>query len=779
MPVPIKEAINIILARRKERSAVLQNRKDAVLQMVSGLENTRNVLRRGAQNLGKDDLREQYSSTFQKIDLSELQESSDRLLKALDAGIGRFSRDYVSIATVGKERQGKSKLLQAVGGLTNELGNKVIPAFAAGSCTGAVSVIWNTPEMEKGQIRAVIRFQSKEEVLSLVNVYIKAIDPEYFQYHTLQFDQIGRLNLQELKEKIDEYDADKIDTLKNLSKIVTRFDEIRPWAGHSSIESNDPDEIQTFVAQNNGKDSESPERIEFIRYVAVQRADIYLQFYSDVGKVRLVDTVGIGTTQYGAEEAMLHTVDQEADAAIVVTMPGMAEFQKEDLRIYRLLKDNFKNRNLKQWLYYLVNQVIKMTDPNGVQINNVSMCPAVERKIKENFTYAYEHIIDCSDLQQVQDAFIIPVLTSLTENLDEIDSYFIKEIVAAEEQFQQAFLRFQRNLPSKMLPPKVDTIQGLEAQKRGQEFYSRKLSTELHQIVRKWNEMKNDTESTILWRNIEPILDSLDSFIPSPEEISSIIQTNGAITPGALWDLMLHNIRTAITDRFLRIDNDLEEELRTFKNSLVRSLYAELHSLVGAKSTEAEEKGDMVEWLKSMMDTVLNGKDKEEYRQIRRAFQFLYDFRFNTRVQLIQEVRRQLYIINPICDEYASPMIQFTYDNCGSEIHFYLTSRMAVIEDELRYHLRKLYGSPNMAFYAAAEEFYDRLIFASDRDGSKLIDMREIWGGFFQKYGESLSGIDPKDTEMYEIAKNLVEQYNGMLDTVDQYISENERRKIA
>ena len=34
----------------------------------------------------------------------------------------------------------------------------------------------------------------------------------------------------------------------------------------------------------------------------------------------------------------------------------------------------------------------------------------------------------------------------------------------------------------------------------------------------------------------------------------------------------------------------------------------------------------------------------------------MYRFEFNTRAQLIQEVRRQLYIINPICDDkYAEP----------------------------------------------------------------------------------------------------------------------------
>ena len=96
---------------------------------------------------------------------------------------------------------------------------------------------------------------------------------------------------------------------------------------------------------------------------------------------------------------------------------------------------------------------------------------------------------------------------------------------------------------------------------------------------------------------------------------------------------------------------------------------------------------------------------------------------------------------------------------------------MAVIEDELRYHLRKLYNSPNRALYAAAEEFYDRLIFASERRESKLIDMRDIWGRFFQEYSEKLSTAD---MNVFTIVNSLIEMYNEMLETVNTFGSGEE-----
>ena len=165
----------------------------------------------------------------------------------------------------------------------------------------------------------------------------------------------------------------------------------------------------------------------------------------------------------------------------------------------------------------------------------------------------------------------------------------------------------------------------------------------------------------------------------------------------------------------------------------------------------------MVDWLNSMLRDVLN--KKEQYAEIRKGFKFLYEFEFNTRVQLIQEVRRQLYIINPICDEYARPDYQFRPDNCGTSIYFYLTSRLAVIEDELRYHLRKIYGTPNMAFYAAVEEFYDRLTFASNLEGGKVVEMEDVWADLFQEYNAEL---DLTNVEDYEKLSALIQKYNAM-----------------
>ncbi len=74
-----------------------------------------------------------------KIDLHSFQLKQAKLREAFRNIEERFSRKTINIAVIGGARQGKSKLLQTISGLSNE----VIPAFDTSDCTGATSMIKN------------------------------------------------------------------------------------------------------------------------------------------------------------------------------------------------------------------------------------------------------------------------------------------------------------------------------------------------------------------------------------------------------------------------------------------------------------------------------------------------------------------------------------------------------------------------------------------------------------------------------------------------------------
>jgi len=749
----LKNQVDSIIAKRKKKGEELAERKANLLAIKSAVKDNCDNMIRKAREIEDEELKANYTGVFSKINYISLLKSVDLATKKFDEGIKRFNREYISIATIGKERQGKSRFLQAVG----DLDNSIIPAYDATSCTGATSVIWNDPSMRKGSVRAIIAFRRQDELLDIVRPYLNIISPEYLVETNLQFDDVGYINLAALSVQIEEGNANQAEAFKHLSNIVEHFNDIRDLFGSSSITLTDPELIKTYVAQNNGKALDSPDAEYYFKYLAVARADIYCPFYTDTGKIRLVDTVGIGATQTGIETAMLSTVDNECDAAIVVTKP-IAGVQTSDVDLYNNLREYFKLRNTKYWLFYLVNH------HKGHNDNVVgSFCSDVK---KHNWAVADCKIEDCSNQDMVRDDFVLPMIETLINNMDDIDEGFMSEIREVENNVKNELQKFLDSLPALKAIPSTPNDGQLAFEKGCACFHQ--MTAELSRAVNYWGGEKNKPNS-VLWNHVQVILNDLDNIIPSAEQIQEISNQNGALLGSDVWATVLHFVRNEITDRFIVIDDVLEKETLEFKNSLVKILYDELSSLSPESKNSVDSDDESVnktEWLKSMLDNIFDNNPK--YEQIRRGFNFLYQFEFNTRAQLIQEVRRQLYIINPICREYAAPYVDFYKPECGKTIHFYLTSRMSVIEDELRYHLSQLYRTPNQAFYAAAEEFYDRLTFASDINDNRITSMSDIWGSFFQEYS---SKIWEQDEQNRKATKDIADHYTQMVDALESLIN--------
>ncbi|MCD7807055.1 MAG: hypothetical protein LUH19_06910 [Lachnospiraceae bacterium] len=749
----VKAQIDDIITARAEKGEDLKQRKARMEELKKKVNTSFIELTGTVGNISDEALRKEYELAVSSINLRGVLRSMTELIKNMDDGIKRFDRDYISIATIGKEGQGKSRLLQSIGNLENE----IIPAYNGTSCTGATSVIWNDPKIPKGSVRAVITFRQPSDLVDIVRPYINTLDPDYLRNNPLEFDDIPYIPVQIFKLKMKEGDAGQAVALKYLSNICDNFEEIRDLFGSSPLTLTDKTLIKTFVAQNNGKSSDDPEAEFYFKYLAVSRADIYCPFFADVGRVRLVDTVGLGSTQYGIEEAMLNTVDRECDAAIVVTRPDRS-VQTGDQDLYTSLRDHFRQRDTGKWLFYLVNHYKGQND-------NV-VAAFREDLVKYGWVIAGSKIVDSSDQEQVRDEFLIPMLQTLLHNMDEIDAEYVKAIDVKEELVRNEIRCFLEELPN-FKSVNAANPGGVEAFKKGSDCFSR-MSASLSEIVADWGEKKEENNS-LLGAEVQKIINNLDSIIPSAETIDEISKKNGQLLPGDMWTLMLHYVRNEITDRFIAIDDVLEKENRRFKNSLVEVLYRELRQLTEKEEEPdpEEEEVDMVEWLKDVMNQLLDGN--EQYKQIRKGFQFLYQFNFNTRAQLIQEVRRQLYIINPICDEYAQPEINFKKQGLGYAINFYLTSRMSVIEDELRFHLSRLYNTPNRAFYAAAEEFYDRLTFASDISDEHINDMTSVWGSFFLEFSNL---IWKQDAVKYEQVKRMMESYDAMIGVLKDFLGD-------
>lgn len=730
----ISRQIDEILARRKIKAENMKRRR-AELQELKRVLLSCNQLPAKAKKIQDPELQKQCSALLSAVRIPmDVMKTLDQLLRRMDEAVDRFGRDSLNIATVGRARQGKSTFLQAVG----NLGNDIIPAFDAGDCTGAVSVIHNDSAMESGHVRVELTFRSRDELLEIVKGYIDNISPQYLEENHLEYDSIAYISIPELESCIEPGDSGRTIQLEHLRRIVNDFngtsdsrsEPIRNLCGRGSMTLSDPDQIRRFVAQNNGRGEEDPLRENYYSYLAVRRAEIYCRFFTDVGKLVLVDTIGLGDTQYGIEGAMLDTVDKQCDAAIVVTKPDSG-IKDQDQRLYELLRDRFKLRDTSKWLFYLANLQRGFND-NAVD----SFANSVKQK---NFAVAGCRKIDSKNQEMVRSEFLLPMLETLVNNMEDIDRDYVDELEQQCSGLHRRLTEVVSEFPQAESMNSETTV-GLEVAKEGKRCYAR-LTSKLAKQVGWWYAQRNKPNAA-LWNRVKDILNGLESILPSEKELQQVLDESGTMIGADLWQTPLNYVRNEITDQFIAIDGLMEQETLQFKNAIVNDLYHTLKNLAGdSKGAEGENPDeddvDQVEWLWGIMSELIS--DKAEYAQIYKAFQFLHQFEFNVRAQMIQEVRYQLSIINPMTtDYYMQPDYVFSKADAGKAVHFYLTSRLAILEDNLRHSLVKMNRMPNQAFYAAAEEFYDRLTFASDFKNGTFVDMSEIWGEFFTEYSRLL-----------------------------------------
>lgn len=748
----ISNQIDNILLQRKTKAAAMRSRLEQ-MERLQSLVLSFGQFYDKTVSIEDKAIREQYEELFSQLEIPiETINLTDKIIARMEEGVARFERDSLNIATVGRARQGKSTFLQAIG----NLGDDIIPAFDAGDCTGAVSIIRNDSNMEPGQVRVDLTFRTQEELLNIVKGYINNISPEYLEKRPVTYEHIAQISIPMLAKEIKSGDAGRTIQLEHLRRIVDDFkgasdnksESVRKLCGQPGRSLSDPNEIRRYVAQNNGKSIDDPQRENYYSYLAVKQAVINCRFSDDVGKLVLVDTIGLGDTQFGIEEAMLDTVDKQCDAALVVTKPDSG-IKDQDQRLYELLRNRFEYRDTSQWLFYLAN-LQPGYNANAVDtfVNNVR---------ERNFAMAGCSKINCKDQESVRSDFLIPMLNTLLGNLEKIDAAYIGEIDMMCQQLKKELLDAVASFP-KPESMSSETMLGVEVHKLGRDCYHR-LTTNLSKQVSYWYEQRNKPNLT-MWNRVKDILDNLESILPSAEDLQRVLDESGTLIGADIWQIPLNYVRNEITDQFITIDGLMERETLQFRNSIVHDLYESLESLMKQLGSDVQpedenEQLDEVKWLWEAMEPLL--RDKPQYIQIYRAFHFLNKFEFNVRAQLILEVRNQLRIINPMTPEYYMlPNYTFKKSNAGQAVHFYLTSRLAILEDGLRHNLALINKMPNQSFYAAAEEFYDRLTFASDFKNGVFVDMSDVWGEFFTEFSRL---IWASEVERHKSADDVIQEY--------------------
>ncbi|BAY89803.1 MULTISPECIES: hypothetical protein [unclassified Tolypothrix] len=341
---------------------------------------------------------------FKEIDFVTVQQNIAIELEALKKLRINFSRNTLNIGVVGRARQGKSRLLQSLTGLSaNE-----IPDGNRGFCTGVKSKIYHTPNVET---YAPVWFHTEQSFLEEV----------IFPYY-------DKLNLSSKPSTLEEFASSTLpglpEYMRSTSSLVM-YDYLRQnyylnlpmYREMLQVQSPqliEKSQIREYLSQENV----TGERTYF-NYLAVREVHIYSDFPNAyIGQIALVDMPGLGDARLGDEEKLIKSLAEDIDIILFVRRPSPFGdyWTSADVALYDLFHGLMSD--LPQRSFMILNR----TNIDSADSDNLQICQYFQSQLEEMHIKVVECIIaNCADSQEVNTQIIEQVIKYLTTNITSLN----------------------------------------------------------------------------------------------------------------------------------------------------------------------------------------------------------------------------------------------------------------------------------------------------------------------------------------------------------------------
>ena len=627
----------------------------------------------------------------------------DAAMKECDSVYNRFSRERINISVIGMAGVGKSALLQSI---TN-LDGKVIPSADGNDCTGAISVIENHPDMAPNTVKAVITFKTEQQMIDIVQEFLDVMivdEAQKIKIHNMY--QIRDLSMTDIESRMPQHSPHN-SKKQHLRKYIEKYQDWAPLvATGTTLTLTDKAEIQEYVAQHNGEEVGTSQYREFNKYLAVDSCHILCRFnYEDAGKITLLDTVGLGDTTIGIEKNMLKVVKEESDAVIFLhksLTQRSKGIPQAICDVYELIEKNCRNRNLEQWLSWMINR-----DNRPLLGNTNAMVQDAMARLKEiDYAGKLREIVDVSNQQQVQDQFLIPLLQQLQENLKEIDDLYTTDLKSALTAVREEYNRFCTS--AKKVMDSQLTAGGNQTQiDKDIQIMQQRLIAQVNALALDEKDKRN-LPCPILKDRVNGILKDLKDgkLIPSVDVLK---QEHAYLQAHSLYIKHCNVLRNEISQRFAQVDGSLNELVIAVKNSIANILYSDEGCKLG-KVLAADPEKELYEWMADFAEMFLNNSN---YPTLYKAFKNVGSFNFSVNGFLTYEVRACLDLLDPDLTNIPE-VLGSTKQKTVENINFWLYSNVLDVVDEMNDNLKVLFQKPHRAFFALIKEFGDNVIYAEN-----------------------------------------------------------------
>ncbi|MEH2448720.1 MAG: hypothetical protein V7K18_23945 [Nostoc sp.] len=643
---------------------------------------------------------------LREIDCSAIQRSIDTELAALNSLKSRFSRNNLNIGVVGRARQGKSRLLQSLTGLSTA----EIPDGDDQHCTGVRSNVHHNSDV--GETYAEVWFHTERSFLDEV------IAPYYWQLklgsHPLTIQEFADIPLPELPKELAEkrQAAAKYDHLCRYHQNLHRYRNVLSEPSPRRVPRH---EIREYVAQ----DTLDRRRIYF-NYLAVREVKIVCSFPNlDIGQIALVDMPGLGDTGIGDEERMIKTLGQDIDLVLFVRMPkSTGDFwAKEDVELYDMANSALIDLPIKEWSFMVLNQIRGSSD-------NRRNCESLAATISEKHIDVQDFIIaDCANSEQAQTEILDRVLHYLGERVEVLDRQYASAC-------QDRLIQLQRTVAIEL-----EKAKDAWRQASRDDWFPKFLEL----FGKFWNDLTRELEllssSMISERdtddkNFKSAVDSAiaacrsKTGIPELEEIQQKCYAAGVYMTA--YAESLHEVRTHLSKQFLSLDIALKESLEQAKSRVVVILKTH-----GKLEKIAEGNGS--EFLKQLAEKI-----PENLAGLKLGFQTLATFDLQYRGLVQHRIIRHLDVLTPNRTTYrleGSFLDKWIEDIKAGGIHTSspaekivnnLFKAQAEAVNNCEKELKTLLKEPSQAGFAIVEEFVDRVLRAEGVRTEWQIFLQEV-----------------------------------------------------
>lgn len=570
----IQQKIDEILRKRKTNVEKLLEQEKAI----SDLKTSIYEIKKKIKDVKLDNA-ETYVSRLENAD-KKLSDASQKLEHLKN----RFDRETINLGVSGVSHAGKSTLLQAITGLSNnEIPKAEEGANYANPTTAVRSQIYN------GESHAVVKFRTESEFVKMVNEYlreIKTVPPisDLGDFERLDLSQV------DFSKFIgnEKYNYDRVVSIKDA------FRYFRQYLGGAPITIANFSELKKFVAYNY-------KSVEQRLYPAVSEVEIYCPFPSldkDI-KLGLIDLPGFGENS-NVDKIMTDGLENDVDHAILIIRPNQqdAGIRQRELSTFSQIgevqagiskRSNFLSflinkderesglenlvKTTKEDINRLFNNggesfktfdfpVLKNNAGNSAEVERMlndilstltNVLPQMDEELLENF----RNRLDISDVKALIDEILKKVENNAMESADEIKFYdkakYIREDIAAS---LKELLESEKYICSDEIDDTdfADLVQSIKS------------------------EVKNDINDTLLFTPTA-------RYANWKSYAQNVFNTKGGV--GGLQDSECHRLWIEIVKRYEKIDDFFNAKMEDFKKDIMNALKKNTGNLIDGEGLQA------------------------------------------------------------------------------------------------------------------------------------------------------------------------------------------------